>query len=125
MLLTLNQVLLIILTLAAVVAATVLVMFLLQLRRTAREAEMALAKAQELMEGMKEIEAKLNANLDSVGEVLAGSKKALGGLSQLAFLSPRNMFKSSSKLAKYWPLIIPLVRFGWQLMRKRKEKRDG
>ena len=53
MTLTLNQVLWIILTVAAVVAVTFLAMFLNQLRRTAREGEKTLAKAQEMLDGMK------------------------------------------------------------------------
>jgi uncharacterized protein YoxC len=75
MLLTLNQVLLIILTVAAAVAVAFLVTFLNQLRRTAREAEQALAKARELMDGLKEIEAKINTSLDDVGQA---SRKSRG-----------------------------------------------
>src|SRR5512137_1673449 len=80
MTLTLNQVLGIILTVAAVVAVTFLVLFLNQLRRTAREGEKTLVKAQETMDGLQVIEAKINSSLDSVGEVLAVSKKAAAGL---------------------------------------------
>ena len=68
MTLTLNQVLGIILTVAAVVAVTFLALFLNQVRRTAREGEKTLAKAQEMMDGLKEIEAKVNASLDNVGK---------------------------------------------------------
>ena len=86
MTLTLNQVLGIILTVAAVVAVTFLVMFLNQLRKTAREGEKTLVKAQETMDGLKVIEAKMNASLDNVGEVLAVSKKAVSGLSEITYL---------------------------------------
>ena len=120
--LTLNQVLLIILTVAAVVAVVFLVRFLIQLRRTACEGEKTLAKAQELMDGMKEIEAKLNANLDDVGLVVQAAKKAATGLNQVTgFLSTRVVQPS----VKFWPLLLPLVRFGWLRLRKRKEKKDG
>jgi len=120
--LTLNQVLLIILTVAAVVAVVFLVRFLVQLRRTAREGEKTLARAQELMEGMKEIEAKLNASLDDIGQVLQASKKAATGLSQVAgFLSTRVVQPS----LKFWPILFPLVRLGWLRLKKRKEKKDG
>ncbi len=122
MTLTLNQVLGIILTVAAVVAATFLALFLSQLRRTAREGEKTLAKAQEMMDGMKEIEAKINASLDNVGEVLATSKKAVAGLSEITLFLTSKVIRPT---ANYWPLLLPLVRFGWRQMKKRKEKRDG
>ena len=121
MTLTLNQVLFIILTLAAVVAVTFLAMFLSQLRRTAREGEKTLIKAQETMDGLQAIEAKLNASLDNVGEVLATSKKAISGLSEISLFITSKVIRPS---VKYWPFIFPLVRFGLQQMKKRKEKKD-
>ena len=120
--LTLNQVLWIILTVAAVVAVTFLALFLNQLRRTAREGEKTLAKAQEMMDGLKEIEAKVNASLDNVGEVLATSKKAVTGLSEITFFLTSKVIRPS---AKYWPFLFPLLRLGLQQMKKRKEKKDG
>lgn len=122
MTLTLDQVLFLILTVAAVVVATVLSLFLLQLRRTAREGERTLAKAQEAMEGLKVIEAKLNASLDDVGEVLKTSKKAAAGLSEITFFLATKVVRPS---AKYWPFLLPLVRLGLQQMKRRKEKKDG
>lgn len=122
MTLTLNQVLGIILTAAAVVAVTFLVLFLNQLRRTAREGEKTLAKAQETMDGLKEIEAKISASLDNVGEVLATSKRAVTGLSEITYYLTSRIIRPS---ARYWPFLFPLLRFGLQQMKKRKEKKDG
>ncbi len=122
MLLTLNQVLGIILTVAAVVAMTFLVLFLNQLRRTAREGEKTLAKAQEMMDGLKEIEAKVNASLDDVGEVLATSKKAVTRLSWIMFFLTSKVIRPS---ARFWPFLFPLLRLGVQQIKKRKEKKDG
>ena len=122
MVLTLNQVLSIILTVAAVVAVVYLALFLAQLRRTARQGEQTLAKAQELMDGMKEIEAKINAGLDDVGQVLQSSKKVTAGLTQAAgFLSAQ----FARPVARYWPVILPLVTLGLRKLKRRKEKRDG
>jgi hypothetical protein len=121
MTLTLNQVLSIVLTVAVVVAVTFLAMFLSQLRRTAREGEKTLIKAQETMDGLQAIEAKLNASLDNVGEVLATSKKAISGLSEISLFITSKVIRPS---VKYWPFIFPLVRFGLQQMKKRKEKKD-
>jgi len=122
MILTLNQVLGIILTMAAVVAVTFLSLFLNQLRRTAREGQKTLAKAQEMMDGLKEIEAKVNASLDIVGEVLVTSKKAVTRLSEISFFLTSKVIRPS---AKYWPFLFPLLRLGLQQMKKRKEKKDG
>ena len=121
MTLTLNQVLSIILTVAAVVLVTFLALFLSQLRKTAREGEKTLVKAQETMDGLQVIEAKLNASLDNVGEVLATSKKAISGLSEITFYLTSKIIRPS---ARYWPFLFPLLRFGLQQMKKRKEKKD-
>jgi len=122
MTLTLSQVLSIVLTVAAVIGVTVLSLFLLQLRRTAREGEKTLIKAQETMDGLQAIEAKISANLDNVGEVLATSKKAVSGLSEITFFLTSKIIRPS---ARYWPFLFPLLRFGLQQMKKRKEKKDG
>ncbi len=122
MALTLNQVLAIILTVAGVVAITFLVLFLNQLRRTAKEGEKALVKVQETMDGLQVIEAKLNANLDNVGQVLAMSKKAVSGISEVTFFLTSKVIRPSSK---YWPFLFPLIRLGLQALKKRKEKKDG
>lgn len=120
--LNLYQVLGIILTVAICVAVTYLVLFLSQLRKTAREGEKTLIKAQEAMDELKVIEAKLNANLDNVGQVLAVSKRAVSGLSDASlFLTSRAIRPS----AKYWPLLLPLISLGLQQLKKRKEKKDG
>ena len=71
MMLTLNQVLWIILTVAAVVVMAFLAMFLNQLRKTAREAETTLVKARGAIDELQVIESKINASLDNVGQVLA------------------------------------------------------
>src|SRR4030042_2086053 len=120
--LTLSQVLSIVLTVAAVCGGLFLSLWLLQLRRTAREGEKTLIKAQETMDGLQAIEAKISANLDNVGEVLATSKKAVSGLSEITFFLTSKIIRPS---ARYWPFLFPLLRFGLQQMKKRKEKKDG
>jgi uncharacterized protein YoxC len=122
MILTLNQVLSIILTVLAVVLVTFLVMFLVQLRKTAGEAAKTMAKAQEAIDGLQVIEAKISASLDNVGDVLATSKKAVSGISEITLYLTSKVLRPS---AKYWPILFPLLRFGLQQMKKRKEKKDG
>ncbi len=120
--LTLGQVLGVVLSFAGVVAIVFLILFLNQLRKTAREGEKTLIKAQEAMDGLQAIEAKLNASLDSAGEVLAMSKKAVSGISEAAFFVTSKVIRPT---ARYWPFVFPLVRFGLQQWKKRKEKKDG
>lgn len=122
MTLTLNQVLGIILSFAGVVAIVFLILFLNQLRRTAKEGEKTLIKTQETMDGLQAIETKLNASLDNVGEVLAASKKAVSGISEVTFFLTSKVIRPS---AKYWPFVLPLVRLGLERWKKRKEKKDG
>src|SRR4030042_2271365 len=122
MTLTLNQVLGIILTVAAVVAVIFLVMFLNQLRKTAREGEKTLVKAQETMDGLNVIEAKINASLDNVVRVLATSKRAVAGLTGVTHFLTSNVIRPS---ARFWPLLVPLLSFGLQKMKKKRRKKDG
>ncbi|MGA2361396.1 MAG: DUF948 domain-containing protein [Candidatus Aminicenantales bacterium] len=120
--LSLSQILFLILTIAVVVAVIFLVRVLIQLRRTAREGEKTLAKAQELMDGFKEIEAKINASLDDVGQVLQTSKKAAAGISEIAGFVAGKVIRPS---VKYLPLLFPLFRIGWLQLKKKKEKNHG
>jgi uncharacterized protein YoxC len=122
MTLTLNQALGIVLTVAAVVAVIYLVMFLNQLRKTAREGEKTLVKAQETMDGLNEIEAKINASLDNVGEVLATSKRAVAGLTGVTHFLTSSVIRPS---ARFWPLLVPLLSFGLKKMKKKRRNKDG
>jgi hypothetical protein len=71
---------------------------------------------------LKEIEAKVNAGLDGVGQVLQTSKKAAAGLNQVAgFLSAQ----VARPAARFWPVILPFVALAFRKLKKRKEKRDG
>ena len=120
--LTLNQVLWIILTVAAVVTVVFLVLFLIQLRKTAREGEKTLIKAQEAMDELKLIEAKLNVSLDNVGEVLATSKRAVAGISGATHFLASNVIRPS---ARFWPILFPLLSLGLQRLKKKRRNKDG
>jgi biopolymer transport protein ExbB/TolQ len=120
-LLTLNQVLLIVLTVAAVVVVVFLILFLVQMRRTAREGERTLAEVRELAVSLKEIERKVNARIDDVGELLASSKQTAAGLAQASlFLTTRVV----SPASRYWPLLYPLLRIGWKQLKKMKKRKE-
>lgn len=121
MLLTFNQVLYLLLTVAALVLAVVLAVFLLQLRRTAREAEKSFQELQLVLQRFEKIEDKLERRLDEAGEIISSTKKAVSGLGELSIFLTTNVVRPASR---FWPVLFPLLRFGWQLMKKRKEKKN-
>ncbi|MGB9862931.1 MAG: hypothetical protein ACPLPQ_03905 [Candidatus Saccharicenans sp.] len=121
MLLTFNQVLYLLLTVAALVLAVVLAVFLLQLRRTAREAEKSFQELQLVLQRFEKIEDKLERRLDEAGEIISSTKKAASVLGELSIFLTTNVVRPASR---FWPVLFPLLRFGWQLMKKRKEKKN-
>jgi Sec-independent protein translocase protein TatA len=122
MALTLNQLLFIILTFAAVVAVVFLVMFLAQLRRAAAEAEKTLAETRKLIENLNELEKVVKKKLEDMGQIMEASKKTVLNLSEASlFLTKRIL----SPATRYWPIIYPLFMFFWKRFKKRKEKKNG
>ncbi len=121
MALTLNQFLFLILTIAGVVVAVFLVLLLLQLRRTAMEAEKAMAEFRQAAENLKVIEASLQERLEDVGRLVDVGKKAAHGLTQTAQLIGTSAFKP---LAKVWPLLVPIVGYLVRRWKRRKEEKD-
>lgn len=119
--LTLNQFLLLVVTLAVVVAVTFLVILFIQLRKTAREAEMTLIEARELVESLKETSLSLQTKIDDVGELVESSKKTAISISEIAWFLTAKILRPSSK---YWPLLFPLIRLGWRQLKKRKEEKN-
>ncbi|HPB59373.1 MAG TPA: DUF948 domain-containing protein [Candidatus Saccharicenans sp.] len=122
MLLTFNQTLFLILTVAAVVIAVFLILFLIQLRRTVREAEKSFQQLQVTLDKLKKIEDKLDQRLDETGKVIESARKTVSGLSELSLFLTTRVIRPASR---YWPVLFPLVRFGWQMIKKRKEKKNG
>ncbi len=120
MLLSFNQTLFLILTVVGVVGLVFLVRFLIQLTRTAREGEKALVEAQGLLADLRSLEKKLNSRVDDVGQLLDSSKKAVTGAAEIAQFVAGRVLRPASI---YWPVIYPLLRFGWKKYRKRKERK--
>ena len=121
MVLTLNQALSLILTVAAVVVAVFLVLFRIQVRRTAGEAARALAEIREAAENFKVIEQKVEARIDDAAEIAASAKTTLAGLSEASLFLTSKVVRPASK---YWPFLFPLVRLVWRQVKHRKEKRN-
>ncbi len=121
--LSLSQFLFLVLTFAAVVAVTFLVIFLNQLRKTAREGEKALAEVHELVVKLNATSHTVNQRIEEVGEMVEAARKAAVGISDASrFFFPRVMRPAS----RYWPFVVPLVRVIWrQWRKKKKEEKNG
>lgn len=117
--LTLNQFLLLLITIAVVVAITVFVMFILQLRNTAKQGEETLVKLKELIANLSEISKKVNTKVDDLGQTLEATKKMAVNLGEIAGFFVTKIFKPSSK---YFVFLLPLLRFAWRQMKKKEDK---
>ena len=122
MTLTLNQFLLLLITIAGVVAITVIVMFILQLRSAAKQGEETLIELKELIANLSEISKKVNARVDDLGQTLEATKKMVVNLGEIAGIFATKIFKPSSK---YFVFLLPLLRFAWRHMKKTKEDKHG
>lgn len=120
--LTLNQFLLLVLTLAAVVVAVYLVLFLGRLRRAAQEGEKTLVEVRKLVENLNELDGVIKARLAGLGEFVEASKKTAVNLSEASFYLTTRILRRNSK---FWPFVFPLASFFWKRFRKRKEKKHG
>lgn len=120
--LTLNQLLLIILTLAAVVIAIYLVRFLAQLRRVTAEAEKTMVEVRELVKNLSELDSLIKERLVNLGEFMEASKRTAVNLSEASYFLTAKVLGPSSK---FLPLAFPLASFLLKQIRKRKEKKHG
>jgi len=120
--LTLNQFLFLVITLAVVIIAVYLVRLLAQLRRTAAEGEKTLAEMRVLARNLNELDLLVKEKVEDLGKTLEASKKAAVNLSEASFLITSKIVRPSSK---YLPLVLPIARFVWRQLKKRKEKQHG
>jgi predicted PurR-regulated permease PerM len=119
--LTLNQFLFLVMTIAVVVAVTFLVTLFIQLKKTAKEGEETLVEIKSLVRNLSETSLKAREKIDEVDETLQAVKKTANRLAQLTWFMTTRFYGSSSK---YWPFAFPLIRLGWRLWKKRKEKNN-
>jgi hypothetical protein len=120
--LTLNQFLLLVITVAAVIAVTYLVILMRQLRRTAREAEETLVEIRMLAGEARVTSRKFQSKIEDAGEMVLASKKIAMSLSEIAWFVTVKILRPSSK---YWPFVFPLIRLGWRQAKKLKEDKNG
>ncbi len=122
MALTLNEFILLVITFSAVVVATVITIFFIQLKKTAKEGESTLREIKELVKSLRTTGQKVNDKLDELGEMIEVTKKTASNISEIAGFVISRVLRPSFK---YWPLIFPLLNFGWRQLRKKKGGRDG
>lgn len=120
--LTLNQFLLLVLTITAVVAVTFLITLIIQHRKTAKECEETLNEIKSLVRDLKETNIKVNKKIDDLGEIFENSIKTISSLSEIALFLSTKIIRPYSK---YWPFLFPLLRLGWRHMKKQKEDKNG
>jgi len=119
--LTLNQFLLLVITISVVIAVTFLVILFIQLRKTAREAGMTLIEVRALVDNLKETSLHIQAKIDDASEFVEASKKTAISISEIAWFLTTKILRPSSK---YWPFLFPLIRLGWRQLKKRKEEKN-
>lgn len=122
MTLTLNQFLFLVITIAIVVAVTYLVLFLKQLRNTAKEGEKTLVEVNSLIRNLQDTSVSINNRIDDFGGVIEASKHTAANVAEMAALLTARIIRPS---AKYWPVLYPLLRIGWRHLKKRKEEKNG
>jgi len=118
--LTLNQFLFLVITFAIVIAVVYLIRLFAQLRRTAVEGEKTLAEMRTLAKNLNDLDLLVKEKVESLGDMLAASKKAAVNISEASFLIASKIVRPSSK---YLPFLLPVARFLWRQFKKRKEKR--
>ena len=119
--LTLNQFLLLVITIAAVIGVTLLATLFIQLRKTAKEGEETLRELRGLILNLKDTSRKINTRIDDAGEIVEASKKTAVSLAEIAFFMSTKIIRPSSK---YWPFIFPLIRLGWRQIKRKKQKEE-
>ncbi len=119
--LTLNQFLFLVITIVAVIAVTFLVTLIAQLRKTAKEGEKALKEIGELAKNFKETDKKIREKMDDLSGTLEAAKKSAVGISEIIGYMITKVIRPSSK---YWPMFLPLLRFGWRQIKKKKKKEE-
>jgi len=117
--LTLNQFLLLVITICIVVSVAFLIALIAQLRKTAKEGEETLVEIRDLIENLRETDKKVNAKIDDLTPVIEATKTTAARISDIAWLFTARFFKPSSK---YWPYIFPILHLGWRHMKKKGGK---
>jgi hypothetical protein len=117
--LTLNQVLFLVLTFAVVILVIYLVRLLAQIRRTAAEGEKTLAELGILAKHLTELDLVVKEKVEDLGQTLEASKRAAVNVAQASSLISSKFIRPSSK---FLPFALPVARFVWRQLKKKKEK---
>jgi hypothetical protein len=105
------------LTAAAVVAVVFLVRLFIQLRTTVAEAEKTLVEARVLIKNLSELDLEVKSRVEELGSLLGTSREAGDSLSGMTMLATSKLLPAP---ARFLPLVLPLVRFAFRKIKKRK-----
>jgi len=114
--LSLNEILLLIITIAVVVAVFFLIPVFIQIKRTMKEGEKSLEQIKELAQELKETSSKIHPTVENASELVESAKKTAVNLSEITWLIATRIVRPSSR---YWPFIFPFLRLGWRQIKKK------
>lgn len=115
--LSLNEILLLLITIAVVVGIFFLIPVLIQIRRTMKEGEKSLEQIKELAQELKDTSSRITPAVESAGEIVESAKKTAFNLSEITWLIATRIVRPS---ARYWPFIFPFLRIGWRQIKKKR-----
>jgi len=111
-----------VITIAVVVAVAFIVSFLIQLRKTTKEGGKTLIEINSLAKSLQKTSDKAGARIDDLEGVIKTTKQAALSLAEISLFLTARVIRPT---AKFWPLLFPLLRIGRQLLKKRKEEKNG
>jgi len=115
--LSLNEILLLVITIAVVVGVAFLIPVFIQIKRTMKEGEESLVHIKGLAQELKETSSKITPAVENAGEIVESAKKTAFNLTEITWLIATRIVRPSSR---YWPFIFPFLRLGWRQIKKKK-----
>jgi len=115
--LSLNEILLLVITIAVVAAVFFLIPVFIQIKKTMKEGEKSLEQIKELAQELKDTSSKIHPAVENASEMVESAKKTAVNLSEITWLIATRIVRPSSR---YWPFIFPFLRLGWRQIKKKK-----
>lgn len=119
--LSLNEILLLVITIAVVGAVFFLIPVFIQIKKTMKEGEKSLEQIKELAQELKETSSKIHPAVENASEMVESAKKTVVNLSEITWLIATRIVRPSSR---YWPFIFPFLRLGWRQIKKKGGKKN-
>ena len=117
--LTLNEFLLLVITIAVVGIAVFLIMLFIQIKKTAKAGEETLEEITDLVKELKTVSQEIQPAIKDAGEMIDSARKTAGNLKKITDVITIKIIRPYSR---YWPVLFPLLKIGWKQIKKRKKK---